>query len=228
MAIPVKDTLLIAWGSNFDTKVTAAPTTYNLVAAQALAFHTAYTPFVTAYNAVATAREAGSRSKSLTATKDSAKASLLLIGRELYGIVQDSNSVSAADKEDVGVLVRKTSPTPVPPPAEAPGIAIVSTVGNTVKLRLYDVSHPTRRARPRNADGVSVFSFVGATAPSDESGWKFEGVAGTNIVDVVFPSGTAAGAKVWFTAFWFNNRKQSGPATPPVGTNIPGGAAMAA
>jgi hypothetical protein len=28
---------------------------------------------------------------------------------------------------------------------------------------------------------------------------------------------------VWLTAFWFNGRKQSGPACAPVGTNLPGG-----
>jgi hypothetical protein len=37
------------------------------------------------------------------------------------------------------------------------------------------------------------------------------------------------GAKVWFTAFWFNGRKQSGLACAPVGTNIQfGGLSQAA
>jgi hypothetical protein len=46
-------------------------------------------------------------------------------------------------------------------------------------------------------------------------------------VDVVFPSADP-GAKVWFTAYWFNERKQRGPAATPAGINIPGGGAMAA
>jgi hypothetical protein len=77
MAIPTKDTLLVAWGSNFDTKATLSPVTYGITAAQALAFHTVYQAFVTAFNAVAAAREAGSRSKLLTSTKNTAKNSLL-------------------------------------------------------------------------------------------------------------------------------------------------------
>jgi len=228
MSVPTKDSLLVPWGSNFDTKVTASPTTYSLVAGQATAFHAAYTPYVTAYNAVATAREAGTRSKVLTATKDAAKATLLRLARELYAIVQDSNSVSAANKEDVGVKVRKTTQTPVPPPAEAPGIAVLATVGNTVKLRLFDVTDPVRRRRPPGTDGAAIFSFVGVTAPTEESGWNFEGNTGVTDISINFPPATPAGAKVWFSAFWFNQRKQRGPAAAPVGTNMPGGAAMAA
>lgn len=228
MAIPTKDSLLVAWGSNFDVKVTASPVTYNLDAAQAAAFTAAYTPFVAAYDAVAAAREAGTRSRVLTATKDTAKAALLRLGRELYGLVQDSNSVSAADKEDVGVVVRDTTPSPIPPPALAPGIQILATTGNTVQLRLFDTGDSGRRGKPAGVDGAGVFSFVGAAAPTEESAWNFEGNTGRTRVDVTFPAGTAAGARVWFTAFWFNQRKERGPAANPVGTNIPGGAAMAA
>ena len=34
------------------------------------------------------------------------------------------------------------------------------------------------------------------------------------------PADTAAGAKVWLTAFYFNERKQNGPACAPVGAVI--------
>ncbi len=228
MAIPTKDSLLVPWGSNFDVKVTLNPLTYNLVAAQATSFHAAYTPYLAAYNALATAREAGTRSRVLTATKDTAKSALLRVARELYGIVQDSNSVSAANKEDIGVVVRKTTNSPVPPPSVAPGIAIRATIGNTVKLRLFDAADSARRGKPAGVYGASVFSFIGASAPTEESAWNFEGNTGLTRIDITFPSGTAAGAKVWFTAFWFNQRKQRGPASNPAGTNLPGGAAMAA
>jgi hypothetical protein len=63
---------------------------------------------------------------------------------------------------------------------------------------------------------------VGATAAADISAWKFEGNTGRTNVEVVFPSTVAAGAVVWLTAFWFNGRKQSGPACAPVSTNVQG------
>jgi hypothetical protein len=47
-------------------------------------------------------------------------------------------------------------------------------------------------------------------------------------VDVLFPATVASGATVWLSAFWFNPRKQPGPACDPVSANLPGGGAMAA
>jgi hypothetical protein len=228
MAMPTKDTSLMAWGSNFDTKATASPVTFNLTAGQASSFHTAYAAFAVAYNAVADAREGGTRSKTLTTTKNTAKKNLLAIGRELYGIVQDSSSVSAADKESIGVLVKDKNPSPVPVPANAPGISTLATIGNTVKLRLFDLTDSARRGRPAGTLGAQVFSFVGPTPPNVESDWTFEGVTGKTRVDITFPATVPAGSRVWFTASWFNSRKANGPAATPVGINLPGGSAMAA
>jgi hypothetical protein len=36
----------------------------------------------------------------------------------------------------------------------------------------------------------------------------------------------ASGATVWFTAFYFNNRKQSGPASAAISTTIGAGSTM--
>jgi hypothetical protein len=173
-------------------------------------------------------RYAGSRSKLLTSTKESDKAALLRIGRELYGYVQDSNSVSAANKLDVGVNPRNRLPSPVPPPATAPDIDVVSVAGNVATIRLHEAGQPHRRGKPAGVEGASVFSFVGPAAPTEESDWQFEGLTGRTTAPVAFPAATPPGAKVWFTARWFNARKQNGPAATPVATNIPGGGAMAA
>ncbi len=51
MAVPTKDSLLLNWATNFNTRGTASPVTFGLVAAQMTAFTAVYTPFVTAYNA---------------------------------------------------------------------------------------------------------------------------------------------------------------------------------
>lgn len=228
MAIPTKDTLLVAWGQNFDEKVTLSPVTYSLTAAQATSFHTAYQAFLTAFNAVASAREAGSRSKLLTANKEASKTSLLRLGRELYGFVQDSTAVTAANKLDVGVDPRDRLPSPIPAPATAPVVDVVSVSGNVAVVRLHEADKPDRRGKPAGVAGASVFSHVGPTAPTAEDDWTFEGLTGRTTVTVTFPAATAPGAKVWFTARWFNARKQNGPAADPVGTNIPGGGAMAA
>jgi hypothetical protein len=221
--LPSRDSLLLAWSANFSTRITADAVALGLTAAQATAYATLQSNFEAAMAAI----DPGVRSKSLVATKNAARLALKTSARLLAKIIQGQASVTDAQKIELGLNVR-SAPTPIPPPADAPGITILSTVGNTVKLRLFDAIDSANRGRPAGTDGASVFSFVGAAAPTEESEWNFEGVTSRTKIDITFPEATAPGAKVWFTAFWFNERKQSGPAATPVGVNIPGGAAMAA
>jgi hypothetical protein len=151
------------------------------------------------------------------------RANAILLAKIIYATATVNDSQLAG----LGLLPRP-SRTPVPPPAAAPALEIVATTGNTVKIRLHDSTSSTRRGKPAGVTGAAVFSFVGAVAPTDAAGWHFEGNTSRTVVDVTFPGSTAPGAKVWLTAFWFNARKQSGPACAAVGTNMPGGSAMAA
>jgi hypothetical protein len=222
---PSREADIVTWSLNFKTKITATPTTYGLTAAQATAYGTLHDSFVTAYNAAA---NEASNSSAAIVTKNTAKAALTANARLLAGIVQRYPATTNTQRAELGLTVKDLGPSPIPPPASAPDIDIISLSGNTVRIRLHDPANPTKRGKPAGVDGAAIFSFVGATPPDEEGGWNFEGNITRPAVDVVFPPGTAAGAKVWFTAFWFNERKQRGPAATPVTANIPGGAAMAA
>ena len=228
MAIPTKDVLLVDWSSNTNSRLTSAPATYGTTAAIATQYDTLHDAFILAYNNMVAARASGTRSQSLTNLKNEAKRDLLNFARPLYKTIQANTAVAASAKIELGIVVPDVEPTPLPPPADAPGIDIVSAIGNTVRLRLHDAANPTRKGKPLGVDGASVFSFVGAAAPSDPAAWKFEGNTTLTKFTVTFPGSVPPGSKVWFTAFWFNPRAQSGPAATPVGTNIPGGGAMAA
>lgn len=226
MAIPVKDAELAAYTTNFDARVSVAPATFGLTPEQGLTYSGFSTAFLTAYNAYVAAVTSGTRSKSLLAAKDTAKANLLACAREFYAFIQADTSVSDANKALVGVTVRKTTPTPTPVPSSAPIVAVESVSGRTARLRLMNAESPTHRGKPAGATGASVFTFVGATPPDEVEAWTFQGNTGRAEFDVTFPGTVAAGAVVWFTAFWFNPRKQSGPACPPVSTNLPGGGVL--
>jgi hypothetical protein len=223
--LPDREAELVTWSTGFNTKINATPTTYGLTAGQATAYTTVHTAFVTAFNA---ANSDATNSRSAIVTKNAAKAVLIASARQLAGIIQSYPGTTNAMRSDLGLTVRDTQPTPVPPPANPPDVDIVSVSGNTVKLRLHDSTTPARRGKPAGVSGAAVFSFVGAAAPTDEGAWTFEGNTSKTVIDIVFPGTVAPGAKVWFTAFWFNQRKQEGPASAPVTTNIPGGGAMAA
>jgi hypothetical protein len=223
--LPSRDAELVTWSNNFKVKISAAPTTYGLTAAMATAYTTLHNNFVTAYN---TANDPLTRSPVNVTAKDTAKAALIANARMLARTVQGTSTVTAAQKEDLGLNPRDNQPSPIPVPASAPDIDIISTNGNTVKIRLHEAGEPTKRGKPAGVAGAAVFSHVGATAPTDEADWKFEGLTTKTALDITFPAATAPGSKVWITAFWRNPRDQSGPAATPVTTNIPGGSAMAA
>ncbi len=219
-----KDAEIVAGSANFAALISAAPTTYGLTAAQATTFSALDAALQSAYTA---AVEPSTRTpvsvEAKTLAIQNMRANAVLLAKIVYATptVNDSQLVA------LGLLPR-ASRTPVPPPATAPVIDILSAVGNTVKIRLHADGDSSKRGKPDGVDGAAVYSFVGAVPPTEENAWNFEGITSRTRVDITFPGTVTPGSQVWFTAFWFNERKQNGPAATKVTTNLPGGGAMAA
>ena len=221
--LPDTDAALLAWSLNLSNLITATPTTYGLVAGDA----TAYSALHTSYASALAACDPGQRSKSLVATKNAARAALKNSARLLAKRVEGTASVTDAQKIELGLNVR-AMPSPIPAPSNPPALDIVSVTGRTVRVRLHDAADASRRGKPAGVAGATVFSYVGAAAPTDPAAWKFEGNTTRTTIDVVFPDTVAAGAVAWITAFWRNERDLSGPACAPISTNLQFGVPMAA
>jgi hypothetical protein len=215
---PSTDAALLAWSLNLSTLITATPTAYGLTTTQA----TAYAGLHAAYGTALAACDPAMRNKSAVATKNGAKINLKYNARLLANLVYGTGTVTNAQKLALGLTVR-AMPSPVPVPGSAPGLDVISVSAWTVKIKLHDSTSSAKRGKPPGVTGASVFSFVGATAPSDMGAWKFEGNTGRTKIDVAFDNTNAPGTKVWLSAFWFNPSKQSGPACSPVSANLPGG-----
>jgi hypothetical protein len=222
MAFPRKDSLLVPYSTNWDTRITATPTVFALTAAQALAYKAAHDPYVAAAATMAEAAAAGSRSKSLTTTRDQARANLLHYGRQLYAIVQASASVSDANKDLLGVTPKPTTQGSIPPPSATPTIDILERFGSTVRIRVRNEA-AVGRAKPAGVQGISVFSHVGPTPPADLSAWVFQGNISKPAMDVQFAATLPPGTVVWLTAFFYNPRGQSGTGCTPVSAILAGG-----
>jgi hypothetical protein len=222
--LPNTDAALLAWSLNFSSKITATPTAFGLTAALATAYQTVHATFATALAAC----DPGERNKQTVVTKNTARSNLKTQARLLANLVEGTASVTPAQKYDLGLNVR-VPPTPIPAPDSSPTLKVMSVNKWTVSIRLSDAVDSARRGRPIGTTGASVFSYVGPTPPSTIGDWKFEGNIGRTKFDVNFDNSLAPGTRVWLTAFWFNGRKQAGPACDPVATNLQGGSvAMAA
>jgi hypothetical protein len=174
---------------------------------------------VSAYN---TAKNSLTRSPANIITKNAAKRAMIVEARQLAGVIQKFPTITNTQRSELGLTVPNT-PSPVPVPSSQPAMEITSVSGWTVSLRLHDSTSGTKRGKPAGVSGASLFSFVGAIAPAEIALWKFEGSTGRTKINVSFDSSNAPGTKVWLTAFWFNNRKRSGPACDPISTNLQGG-----
>ncbi|MFT3787563.1 MAG: hypothetical protein QM770_15590 [Tepidisphaeraceae bacterium] len=215
---PASDAGLLTWANHFQGLIAAGPTSYALTTAQSTALTTACTAYQTALNAC----EKTVRNEAAVITKNDARRDLKVLVRQLVGAINSSTTVTDAQKTTLGLTLR-TTPMPVPAPSLAPVVEVASVNAWTVNLRLRAAGSSTSRGKPAGVSGASVFSYVGATPPDEIADWKFEGNTGKSKFDVVFPTTNPGGTKVWLTAFWFNNRKQSGPACAPISTLLQGG-----
>ena len=226
MAFSSKDAVLAAQVQNFSTVLAADPVVYGETAGTATAVTAAVTAFVNSLNDLTEARANGVRSQQMTASKNSLRLAMLNLIRPIYASVQESTTISDAAKIALGVHVRDTHNTPQPVPDFSPLLSVVKVDGNTVTVRAANPNEPNSKARPPFVSGIALFSYVGAEAPTDPAAFKFEGNTGRIDTDVTFPASVPVGSTVWFTAFFFNNRKQSGPACTPVSARIGAGSTM--
>jgi len=214
----------VTGSANFASRIATGFASFGLTSAQSTAFGVLNTALQAKY---LLAVEPATRTPVTIEAKTIALKNMRTSAINLAKIIYSTATVDDSQLVELGLLPR-SSRTPIPAPATAPVIDIVSAVGNTVRIRLHEAGESTKRGKPDGVDGAALYSFVGATPPDEESEWNFEGLTSKTVTSVTFPAAVTPGSQVWFTAFWFNNRKQNGPAATKVTTNLPGGAAMAA
>jgi hypothetical protein len=223
-----KESDFLAWSTSFRNSITADPVIYGLVAAQATAYSTLHTAFATAY---ATAIDPATNSKTNVEIKNTAMQALKYGpggAWQLVNICQAFPGMNNDLRSALNIRIPDGRPNPVPVPQTWPDIDIVSVFGHTVRVRVHETGVP-KGGKPAGVKGASLFFFVGEDPPADVNAWGFAGNTTKNVHDVMLPTETAAGARVWLTACWFNNRMESGPATtPPMSVNVPGGLSVAA
>lgn len=212
--LPRKDADLLAWSQNFGAQIATTPEAYGLTLAQEGEFASEQAAYASAY---AAANNATTRTTATIQVKNSAKAALIAKIRELVDICQAWPEMTDDKRALLQITIRDNTPTPVPVPETSPVINVLSVSGYNITIKLQDADS-SRRARPEYVVGATVFTYVGEAPPADLSDWKFEGNVRKTVVELEMPSSVGPGSKVWITAFWRNNRDESGPATTPIFT----------
>ncbi len=208
--LPSKDQDLDAWSQNYDSKLTATPGAFGILAADALAYHGLAVDFTAR---LAASTNPGTRTKVTLQLKDISRAALKAKARSLAKVINAYPPITNAQRAELGLTVRDLVPSPIPAPTTQPVVNIEGSGGGLALLRLADETTPTRRAKPAGVFGALIYTKIGPAtdpAPATIDDAKFAGVATRTIHSIGLPGGSA-GKTIWVLAQWMNERGEPGP-----------------
>lgn len=162
--VPKPDAVFDNWAVNFSTLLTAAPTTYGLVAGDATAAAAVVTPWHTAYLA---AINPATRTPVTIAAKDAARTAVEATLRPLAQQISRNAGVANDDKIAIGVNLISTGGTPIPPPTTVPGLTLSASIHFQQTLQYRDTSTPTSKKKPPGASAIDLRMTLG-TAPATD------------------------------------------------------------
>jgi hypothetical protein len=169
--IPTRDADFAIWLLNFSTLLTAAPTTYGLTAPDAVAVAAVTSTFEAAFDA---SSNPSTRTAGTVAAKDVARANAQLVVRPFAVLISLNTSVSDEAKQDIGVTVRKTFPTPIPAPVDAPNLGVQRMIPGQF-TGSYNVVGNIGKAKPTGSIGVEIVKSIGTVYATDPSQCQLEG-----------------------------------------------------
>jgi hypothetical protein len=208
--MPRPDGDFSAWAVNYYTAVKDWWLAQGLKESDLLPLQQALNLWISAYPAHIAAQTAAEGARQ---AKDAARAALERQIRPITNFVQTYPATTNADRAEMGITVRDTSPTPAPAPTSRPLALIDSGQRLTHQLRLVDESTPTRRARPVGVLGAEVWvKLVDADqpAPTDPAALTFLTMTTKPSFRAEFKAGEGGKTAVYM-ARWVNTRGEKGP-----------------
>lgn len=205
--------------AGFASKISAAPTTYGLTAAQATAFGVVNTAL---QSAAAAASDTATRTSLTIEARDIALSNMRASATLLAKIVYATPTVTDVELMALGLLPR-SSRTPIPPPMEAPRVELISVVNRVAKFRVHSASAVTKRGKPRGCVGANICTFVGPVAPANAEGYQFQGMTSRSIGIVQFPDSVPSGATIRMSACWVTARGAKSFYSDPIVFSLQGG-----
>lgn len=215
--IPSKDADLASWADNFNTLITAAPTTYGLIAGDATAIDDVVQPYLDAYAVITVP---ATKTMVTVAEKNTAKFAMLSVVRSYAQRIAVNPGVADGDKIALGLNLHGTPPTPVPAPTTIPLLSLLGATPLNFTLRFADELTPDKRAKPFGAVRLDTFVKIDTTPKSDPEDSLYYGGFTKQPAFVTFaPEDSGKYATLW--GRWATRRGDVGPWSAPVSQIIP-------
>jgi hypothetical protein len=218
--IPAFDEGKRVWANNLAALLTAGAVSYGITVPAAAA----YQAVADAYDAALTAAVAPStRGPSTITTKNTARTALVAASREIVATLQGNAALTPTQKQDLGITDRGANgPTPISAPTDVPVAKIISVNGWVTEVQIT-VAESSSRALPEAVAGINIYSFTGATPPTDPLLWTYEGEVSRSRFKISAPPETPVGTKIFYAFCFKSPRFQVGPACAGVPVVIGGG-----
>ena len=213
--LPGREADLLAWGTAASGLLSDSASTYGIDAATAARFATALTAFKSLYDTV---QSHDTRTPAKLTAKKLAKAEFVRVARATIRVVQASPVVTDVQRRQLKITIRSDSHTRQPAPAYAPRLTVTGVDGRTFSLQLGDAMSVNKRGRPQDAATATVMVQVAETPSLTPGDWSLVETTSSMTLQTTLPATTAAGTRVYFSAFWSNRRGETGPMCAPVGS----------
>ena len=216
--LPNADAAFLAWTANFANLLDTEGPTVGMTAAQIAAYVAKQAAYAAIY-AIAdqpTTRTrpatSGSQHRQGRAGDDDAR-----LGAHHAGVTGDDRHAPPLVPDQCPSSDRRFQCRP-----RGATVRTVSAVQRTIVADIFDAASATKRGRAPLTAGAKVYTFVGASYPSDPTLWSYQGDYTKARVEIEMPASVPGGSQVWIMAAWYNSKGETGPIAEPVSINIPG------
>ncbi|MDR2121137.1 MAG: hypothetical protein LBP64_09750 [Tannerella sp.] len=203
--IPHKDSELVPWSANFTAGITANAASWGVTPDEVKDLQIADTLFSTLQAKV----DSPAKTTVLVAEKNAARKTLEANIRGLVGFRLKNPVVTDAQRIALGLHVRDTTPSNIPPPVTRPDMTLHVVDVRRLKLMFHDMDSKNK-ARPYGTNGA-VIAYGVLDAPPANPDALTHTVLATRTPHTLEFTEEQRGKTVYVAICWQNEKGQRGP-----------------
>jgi len=210
---PDDEPTMVAWSMNFAKRLQQQPGHFEVPVKTVEAFVDLQQQFVRAYELATTPQ---TRTGPGVANKNEKRRAMEHLARMIAVMLRGTTALSDVDRLALGLNVPKARVRHVRPPGNSPVVKVLGIQGKRVMISLSDSDRKTRRARPDEATGATLFYHVGESPPLNRDDWRYLICSTKTRLTIDFDQTLPTGTRVWISGWWKNRRDEAGPSSRPV------------
>jgi hypothetical protein len=151
----------------------------------------------------------GTRTKTTVQEKNASRKTLLTAFRNAIGeYLTRNHSLTDADRDNLGLPIRKSGRTPTPVATTIPWVQVVMTV---IRYLRFDFGgSETSRAKPAGQHGMELAGLIGGERPANVYALTLSYFDTHTPLSIAFEE-EDRGKTFWFAVRWENTRGEKGP-----------------